>query len=642
MRYLPKIGIIIGVAIVFFLSYALAETFVIAKILALVGMFAAIMLAGYALDSENNSFDTPEDSFAESIVVRFGYGLLVAILSWTASYYIFKNERFGSGVILVFALVGVAKIIKVQSIEKPNKYVVITLVSAFVLGCYHVLPILIPNFSGDSLYISGYCRRDMNLHLWSAAVIGECGLPPLSYRWYPSIEAPYTASHVGVFTLIAGLAKVTNISVHRLFQILMIVGYIILSLYGYGFAKLLRLSRRYSMLIGMLILVWGNFSLLFKVILQNWNGGVIPHIYSSIKPTFPSGWVYHNITQLYTVIVTASAVLLFARYYDKDRTRDLFGSICLMALTFTIKPSISILILPAMCIVFVARRERFVHWIGLITISVFGFAVYYLPHFLVDVSSVAHWLISFPADSLLLWMYRYFAWIGLAWIVFFYCILDLFRNWKNRRDYGTVELLVISGIGGILFSLLFRESGYRVGHGNHLWGLMSILVLLIPVTISYSINLYRKYNSKIIKSSIILLIFLHLFSGILYAFSYPSYEAYGLSKITISDCKNLRIETESDTKLVFDPDFLDNIFYMPILGRRAFVKDPTDRYDNWLMKVKRQDPEVVNIVTDFDAIVVGPNTRWLIPNLVEVGWYQKGRNYGEQGEFELWCRDSND
>jgi hypothetical protein len=343
--------------------------------------------------------------------------------------------------------------------------------------------------------------------------------------------------------------------------------------------------------------------------------------------------------------ITGAALVALRHYISSSDIKYFVLTNILIGITGLIKPSITILTIPAMLIFLLLYRGKLIQW--LICIISFGIAIglYLLPVFFQDIYPEAgNWILGIRLDSfkaIVIIFIRYTVWIGATWIF----IGRQFKRLNNavlQRDPLTWEdfLLIVIG-GGFLFSLMFVEVG-REFHGNNKWGLSASLILASPIVIVSLVEwvhpsqLYSVF-SKIKKLAVLALLGLHLLSGTIFALSYPFYSSERYTNSTVSILKKFQSATPSQTRFLFDPSFPSRMRLMTYLARPAlwrYASTPHSKklYKAWDSTVKgNEDPWP--IIRRYDALVIGPKTRWIIPLLEEKNW-RFVQTFSH--EFELW------
>lgn len=195
-----------------------------------------------------------------------------------------------------------------------------------------------------------------------------------------------------------------------------------------------------------------------------------------------------------------------------------------------------------------------------------------------------------------------------------------------------------------MFSLFFKEQ-YREAHGNHFWGLFATLVLMTPFIFVFYINQIElsqqaTITSKVKRNIIVFLICTHLISGIFYSLAYPFRHIEPFPNTTITALKDLQHQVPVQTSFLFDPSFPDDFILMAYLARPSLWNyfsciHSEKQYFEWLVATKKQISPLF-FIKDYDAFVVGPKTRWMVPILKKRGWFYKQSIPTKSQSYEVW------
>ena len=475
------------------------------------------------LSTSANFFDNTA-CLVITIVLNIAMGITLALSFWTASLYVFKNSWFGSLLLLCFMIIGVWQFIKKYRTSYqlyPSQTLIWISIIAIIIGIYHNY-FLEFQYNGF-VYYNGFYRTDLVFHTFIASLIYESGLPLINIIGNPEY-AFQPPGHYGVMILIAGVRHITGLTIYQSVKVLSIIGYLMVALTSLSFVIKSNIKFFFLFIISIGSLIWGSLSIPIDFFSGNIAGVFNPYIFSYIKPNCPSGSMYHNITQLFAIIITGAGVLSLRIYLLKKQNFFFLLSCFFIAITFNIKPSITILTIPAFFIfLFLSKTFSISKYINALLIFSLSIAVYYLPLLYCNQFQISSWEIKLPEKPLLEIFLTYSTLIGLGWIILIMFFLKLFRKQKTKLEI--VDFLGISLIGGILFSLFFIEQGARDFHGNQFWGLTSILVLISPFVI-YKILMWMGTNNekplkKIMNFFIGVLLGFQLLSGIFYGFRFP-------------------------------------------------------------------------------------------------------------------------
>ena len=214
-----------------------------------------------------------------------------------------------------------------------------------------------------------------------------------------------------------------------------------------------------------------------------------------------------------------------------------------------IEPSLFILIIPALLIALIASRYRDpVGWIAVFSICSAGVFIYLAPALFGSLPKMPGWQISVTFGTVVKTTLRFLTLSAVAvWVV-----VKLLRSQAQPSLWGGV-LLVAHG-GGVLFPLLFQESGVRAAHGNNWWGYMATLVLLAPLAVAFCFSgdgikngVLRRMCAVVIVSQMIL--------GIPYAIAYPAIAIRSRPSELANALQEAKSLTSSNDRLIIDPVF---------------------------------------------------------------------------------------
>ena len=619
--------------------------------ISLFASWAIFILTGFAVlpallaDPDKNQNLTEQQ--ATWILLNTATGLCVALFLWLGSGYIFHTFWPGTAALLIISALGLFRLVHQQKSYKlstPTGILFAVIIIAFLLGLYHYW--LIEFHWQDSLIFSGIYRGDLFFHTYWATLIKENGLPLIDMTGNPStpFELP---THIGIDILMAGIQNLTRISMFQTTRILVPIGYSLLGLFALSVVYQPHRKKILIFIAAISILVWGGLSLPLDVVTGNIRGILIPYVSSTINRN-GSGSLYHSLTQIFSVALTGAALVAMRKHILSDDLRYFILANVLIGTTLLVKPSISILTAPAMFIFLLLDRRKLYQSLIAASIFIAAIAIYMLPIFFQDsYPEVSAWTLGANLDSLkdlTLIIIKSVVWIGVGWVFIGIRLKHLIRSIIKRGPLDWEDFLLIVIGGGLLFFLLFEESGIRGRHGNNLWGLFASLILVSPIALVSLVEWVKDASPHSVKAQakkwiVLTMLSFQLLSGTLYAFSFPivNMRHHRYPNSIVRFLKDLRAQTPPQTRFLFDPSFPFQGRFMVYLARPALWKySSTPHSKKWFEKWEsaiegKADPW--SIIRHYDALVIGPATRWIIPLLEEKNWRKTQTSYQK---YELW------
>jgi hypothetical protein len=550
-------------------------------------------------------------------------GIACAWFLWTASGYLTGGMTAGSVAVVVVGAVGWVRAIRGNLTRPPERPELIAI--AIALGAGFYLTGLNEIWGSDRVFFT--FRYDWDVHLHIAGIISEHGLPKLEHSGaarYP-IDA---VSHVGWPVLVAGVESLTQTSLFTAARGLTVGGFAVIALAACGIARR-RLDRLpVVLLVSVAPLVWGGLALAASLargdvdaildLRQAWPG-----------PGIVSGVMYYNATQLFAVALVLAGLAVLDRD-ELPRPIELAAGYALIAISASIKPSLAIVVVPALLLVLTAAR-RWRELAVVLAVSAAIAAIYFLPALLADeLPPRIGWTIGLPDDARSA-LAHLAATIGVLALVAARWIGLLFAATSRRAVMpGAVVTLALGG--ALVFALLFREVGRS--HGNQFWPLVGIVVVMTPFALAELVRWPKPGFRRVV---VHLLIGVHLTAGLIYAANSPAIRARSLKPAQIEAVVAMRELTPKDARVHVMPG-VPRIL-APFYRRRANWRPPLiaselPAYKRWAAVARGEAPFEPSIVADRDAVILTRRSRRLGPELEALGWTRSYR--GDRTSFELW------
>ena len=518
------------------------------------------------------------------------------------------------------------------------------LMASVVLGCAHQLGQGV-EWHGVHLITDRY--GDYRYHQHQANLIRSHGLPLVDlYGWLATPIAPL--GHRGLPTLLAALRDLWVVGADDAARGLGVFGYGLLGLTGAAFASAIpgvSASRAslFSWIGALTALTWSP--------LLAWANAVItpkgPGSWALLKtaltePTPHSHWApvslaagaYHNLPQLISVALGFASLVALSRWPKKRAGGVVLVASCLMAVSGLVKPTMMVLLAPALVIVLAQRRAGWRSWMAALTPLVIGVVLYELDRFTHANTTLQIVIVDTSRWSVRNWPFLFGLAVGIVWLPMLAMTRGLSDAAFGRHRWGVFELVLIAAAGSVLFATLFAEADRsRAHHGNLLWGLAGVLPACAPIAIAKAMHWRRSARFLVRSAAHVALFaaFLHIVPGTLYAASYPDNETVRRRGAAHT---RLKIEAASsiprDVPALSDP-WLDLADHVPaidriIITRMAFSPDPIARWQTWraaIRAINNDKPlteEQDALLNAYQAVVVGAPSSKLRKFLLDRGY----------------------
>lgn len=565
-----------------------------------------------------------------SWALQTGCGVAIALLTWTVSLFVFKTTVPGTLGIGLLIVRGCFRYRTEPS--RSGRLPIAGIVIAIVLAVWHIGVQWQP-YDGDIIVVDRF--GDLGVHTNYATRVSECGLPMINTNGLKPYQYE-SLCHTGFQTLIAGIADTTGGNFPAAVQILWIIGYglIVVSAFHLVESSLPNVSSYAMSLASLAPLLWTGIWIVPVVAISR-------HPIALLDPMLTgqcaAGGIYHNGSQLWSIALTVVGLVALKRAGDSGHSRlNLAIAMILFVTSGLVKPSLFILIIPALIIVLAASRYQDpVGWITVFSISCAGILVYSLPIFFGPLPTMPGWQLSATPGNTVQTALRFLTFSSVAtWIA-----TRLLRSLPQHSLWFGVVLIAHGG--GILFPLLFQESGVRAAHGNNWWGFMATLVLLAPPVVAFCFSgdrinkgALRRMGAVVIVSQVIL--------GIPYAIAYPAISIRSRPIELANALLEAKALTNSTDRMIIDPVFCPEPHHADLivfLGRSVLHSYQTNNADvetaksEWTqLHTTGRSPDDATINDWNTALVSTENANvksWLRRN----GWRHKA---AVTGGYEIW------
>lgn len=507
------------------------------------------LIGGRVLHSFLRSDNPLRKTFPLRILLSLSLGIGASLFVWGVSFLLVGRSFPGTLVLLTLAVWGLVTHPKSASDDLlllPDEFLA-TCAAALGLGVYHWGLIGIP--LGGMIIFPGGSSGDIQFHSGLAALIQSNGLPLVELSGL-GVDKFFAPTHLGVPVLLSGMADALAIAPLEASRILAPLGYLILALSVYCLLDDPRIGGRWRFLFAVSSLAIGSLTFVADLVSFNVNGVAAPVIRATFSPGTASGSIYHNITQLFALGLAATALAVI----HKTGWRFLGIALSLIVVSGLIKPSLIIILMPALLLSWIVTSRSIVKLLQLLVTIVAWILIYYSPALFFDSASTAGNAFQFslakfgePKSLIGLLLLGGAAWVGWT--------LSLRRMWKGEAT----SLEWIAGLslwGAALFLLCFREVG-REGHLNESWAFAGLVALLVPFYTS------RNWGGTGAKKSVAFLALsffcLQVCAGSLYAVAYTHGRAfrdgyYAIKRDDVKIAEELKNGTPQNARILIDPE----------------------------------------------------------------------------------------
>lgn len=580
-----------------------------------------------------------------SCVLATAAGLGTCLLLWSTSALTLKSFWPGTAVAGsagVLGLVRFTRRAREHSAVASSPTVQAVVVLATLLGVYlEGLNELV--WKGHAHYTF---RSDWDAHLYWAALVREQGLPFVGPAGSP--EVPFASlMHTGLLCLVVGIEQITQTTLYQAARIFAVGCFPLLALAGLSLLARFGLGAQWSVLAALSGLVWASPALPLEIWNANWKGVWDLYLARITDPLPASGSLYHNLTQLGSVAVAATALVALDECVGSRRDRHLALACFLVVVSGLIKPTTFVVLAPALCVVLVLARSRARRLLVAGCVLGAGVLFYGLPALVEELPPAPPWAWT-PGRALTLdfWSRQWVS-LGLA------LPAGLAWSWgaghrlrSGSWDWTDVGFVALGG--GVLFAGSLTEPS-RTDAGNHLWSEMAAIILVAPCLVNCvarwanALAEPRWWPQRAGALLAVALLIAQLGGGLWYAFRYPRIRHARLNIAQIESLEQFRDATRPGTRMLIDISLVRRRAAGPYLARPSPIfpsLDPHEESDRdaWQRANRGEDGEVSDaLLATRDAIVVGPHTAHLISRLQRTGWREVVAD--ASGRHSLWVRD---
>ncbi|MCA9040492.1 MAG: hypothetical protein KDA65_09110 [Planctomycetaceae bacterium] len=646
------------------------------------GVFLPALL--YKKKSESEQSETEESSHGFSVVSFLSLSLIGGIanclLWWILSYHLTKS--FWPGMIATLPLTawGIFKVSRNCPCNwkstQQTPFIVVTLI-ALLIGIWHhgVVGNQIalqgkPDAPPEQMIVFNDRQSDVSFHVLCSTLIQEYGLPRIDpFGTYNEKYMPL--GHVGYSTLIAGCSELTRQDPYCITSALWILTYLMLGWLALCCVEQYQLNSDVAIVAGITPLLWGQLG--------------VPNLRLLITPsTIPNlqglesklaGDQFHNIPQSWSMVFGLAFLFCFQQYQQSGRSyRWWLAGILSLIVSGWVKPSLLILLGPALIICMIVNRNNLREWLSLVISMALGMLVYCLSALMADLPSGNKWFFTLTHERFLSEIIEY-QWIpsltyfglGLG-VGLIYLVLRLktaFPDIKARHELNWADLSLIAVLGSLLFALLFRElSGdivFNENQPNIRWGISaSISILSCFIVVCLAKEKYWRDQLQLpgwLRVCAIVLVGVHLFNGLIYAAVYPLSTprlAFMKSKEVFLD---VHAQSDLDDRFLVDPKLMDEFVFdlnknNQLYDLNAYLQRPLAMnlclksieelriVEAWHVFCNTTEPEhlgeLIGYLNHRNALIIHKNRITATNFLKENGWSKKS-DLGE--EYQFWVQE---
>ena len=527
---------------------------------------------------------------------------------------------------LLIAIIGLCRL----SIKRdfsgfyPTNIVFFVIIFAVFVGCYHYF--WIEYQVGDNILFRGLYRSDLYIHSHIASLVCENGLPLIN-RVGDATSPIFHPTHLGLMVLLAGFHNLTGLSFFQSSRVLAPFGLTVLSLSSLALIAHPQRNTWIVLWASISIIIWGGLTIPIEAARGNVSGLLVPYVKALLRPNCPSGTLYHNLPQIFTLALTGTGLVALQQYIKFKDTYFFVLACMFISVTFLVKPSITVLTIPSVFIFLLISRENINKYFIAGAIFVVGIGCYYLPNLIKESQlQSTGWIINISKINWIEESLKYLVLFGVVWLFVGRRVPLIWQSIIGKRKPNLEDFIVIVIFGGICFSLLFVERHeFRRFHGNQHWGLTGSIILSVPFVI-VSLAEWRvkgiRHGAKI-KKIIMALVGLQIIAGALYAMTFPFAEIEKFPVVFKEVLQEMRKETTPQSRFLFDPSFPHGVESMVYLERPGlsdyktqYSRKTLSEWQDVIQKNKAPFP----FIQRWNTFVVGPETEWLIPLLKEKNW----------------------
>lgn len=560
-------------------------------------------------------------------VVATAAGLGTAILLWSLAALWLKSLLAGTAISLAGCTLGAFRLLRrrapVPSLVWPLPLIVMGVAFACGFYFYGINEIRV---GGDLLFTY---RWDVAHHMYWAGLVQALGLPMVEHNG--AIDMPLmTLYHTGVLVATAGIGEASGLTAYQAGRVLAIGCTVLLAAAS---ATLVARSglRAWQIALGALSpLAFAGFSIPLDMLRLNLSGLLDPYAASVAPFSAASGSLYHSIPQVAAVAVGAAALVVVDHFRSEHHRSLLALAGWLMGTTLGIKPTLAILLLPAMVLALGIQSDRRHTFVLFSAGTAVGMLPFFLPKALADLPAAPPWSTLPLSGVLQIDTLVQLAAAGVAVPIF------IVRLWRLLRlgfdSWETIDVVLLALGGGMLFAAVFVEPGSRSAQGNQYWPRNAALVLAAPFLVAtvlrFADTAFEAGSAKSLRVAAlgaVGLLCTHLAGGLLYATRYPWINSGRIEYTDADELREISRRIPPSARLLADV-VSPEVAYLP----RRFVFGGSwsevlqQDLDLWRRLRRGEWNDTLRaFVTARDGIVLGPRTEHLRPRLRDLAWSEK-------------------
>lgn len=564
-----------------------------------------------------------------------GVGIGVNILLWAGALFAAHSAIFGTmaaGVVALAGIVGAVRHRRRWGIAwGPASWVAAVLLAAGFGLWQHALLEFPLRVQRVPHYIYNDFWTDLPIHVHVATLIGEGGLPLRCVFGTPDPARPFEPpSHVGYAVWMEGVSSITGVGPYHAAAVVWILCRILTAWSAWELLADRIRSPWLRVLASLVPLVLGGVG---------WPPWSVSTDLEKVAAAGSqvAGAMSWNLPQAASVALAFVSMVFYDQYCRRGRTPDLFLTAFLQVVSGLCKPSLFIVLAPALLIRLALQRTSWRTTAVVVAILLSGFGIYHLP-LLYPVFSLSRGWSLHPSAEQTRDVLMFFLWkCGGIFLLSLPFLGGLFRDLGRPAERRPVDLLLIAMGGSLLFPLLFREEDLvPLGmQPNLFWGAMGCLSLLWPFVATLPpgpvppVTLWGRRIAWLVVA-------VQILNGGLFALRYPILETRQFPTRAVGLLHAVRRETAPSDRVLLDPIVSDS-------SRASYIGRPVVMaYElNWSQRTLVEDwrrlcgGETPSNPIDwnrFEAVVTAPERERVHDLLRSLNWTPRELPLG----FTLW------
>lgn len=573
--------------------------------------------------------------FGGRLLQCVGAGIGLNILLWTGSLFIVPSAIPGTAAAGVLALAGIVGTVRNRRrwaiSRRPASWVAAVLLAAGFGLWQHALlefPLRVQRVF-HSIYNDFW--RDLPIHVHVATLIGEGGLPLRCVFGTPDPARPFEPpGHVGYAVWMDGVSSITGVGPYHAAAVVWILCRLLTAWSAWELLGDRIRSPWLRVLASLVPLVLGGVG---------WPPWSISTDLEKVAAAGSqvAGAMSWNLPQAASVAIAFVSMVFYDQYCRWRRTPDLFLTAFLQVVSGLCKPSLFIVLGPALLIRLVLQRTSWRKTAGVVAILLSGVGVYHLPLLYPVFSLSRGWSLHPSAGQARDVLSFFLGKCGGVFLLSLPFLRKLFRDLGRPAERRPVDLLLIAMGGSLLFPLLFREEDLvPLGmQPNLFWGAMGCLSLLWPFVAALPpgpvppATLWGRRFAWLVVG-------VQILNGGLFAFQYPVLETRHFPTRAVDLIYAVRRETAPQDRVLLDPIVSDST-RASYLGRPVVMAyelnwSQQKLMDDWRRLCGGESPETPIDWNRFEAVVTAPERDRVHDLLRSLDWAPRELPLG----FTLW------